>query len=204
MASMSNLDNYVDHDIYQRYSDERPWMEVVGHHKSEDHSNQKVSTTMLATVQESRSYNFRRKPINFLESPWIFRHSPKDLGDYPGRNLNIPHLSGKNRIIHQPLVSLFSKFTCKKSGLAIWSSHSLPRFTSWHPLPGSRWELQLVGLMVDKDISLPWVMARSRGELQCLQMSGIKTNKNISFTWPTTLKRLKLSSLFSGAETVLK
>lgn len=112
MASMSNLDNYVDHDIYQRYSDERPWMEVVGHHKSEDHSNQKVSTTMLATVQESRSYNFRRKPINFLESPWIFRHSPKDLGDYPGCNLNIPHLSGKKIIIHQPKGHFWCRFPC--------------------------------------------------------------------------------------------
>ena len=182
-------------------------MEVVGHHKSEDHSNQKVSTTMLATVQESRSYNFRRKPINFLESPWIFRHSPKTWGTTQVVISTYLIYLEKNRIIHQPLVSLFSKFTCKKSGLAIWSSHSLPRFTAFFSkshITASRWELQLVGLMVDKDISLPWVMARSRGELQCLQMSGIKTNKNISFTWPTTLKRLKLSSLFSGAGTVLE
>lgn len=169
-------------------------MEVVGHHKSEDHSNQKVSTTML-----EETHQLFRKSLNF-------QTLSKGLGGLPGCNLNIPHLSGKNRIIHQPLVSLFSKFTCKKSGLAIWSSHSLPRFTAFFSkshITASRWELQLVGLMVDKDISLPWV-ARSRGELQCLQMSGIKTNKNISFTWPTTLKRLKLSSLFSGAGTVLE
>ncbi len=106
---MSNVENNADHDIYKRYSDERTWIEVVGHHrrplKPEGLNNQRGNCLkMMCMLLFGCPYNFRRKPINFLERPWILRHPPKDSRDYPGFNLNILYLIylGKNKPVHQP------------------------------------------------------------------------------------------------------